>query len=646
MDMNENQPTYGSESSGAAQGSAWTQPPAATPGQSTPAPAPQPATAASAAQPASSDPVEAGAARTDAAPTTGTSATSGTTATSGTWPTSGTSDAADTPAAGQPHSPWQASAARSDAPQSDAPQSDAPQSGAPQPGAWPLDNPAHGHPAAPQPAYGQPAYGQQTTGSQPAYGPTTGSQPAYGQPTTGSQPAYGQPTSGQAAYGQPSGGQPGYGQQTGGQPAYGQPTSSQPTYGQPTTGQPAYGVPYGQPSYGQTSGPAYGQPGYGQQTGHPTGQHTGQVPVWAAPGAPQPKKPSRAGRIIGVGLAVALLAGGFGTAGGYLGAALHGNGGGSVTKIFDSAPVVDRSSLADIAAKVQPMVVDITTASGEGSGIIMSADGYILTNNHVVADAKGSTVTVAFSDSKKVKASVVGTDPRTDVAVIKAQGVSGLTFATFADSDGVRVGDTVLAIGSPLGLEGSVSAGIVSALHRTITVGGEQQESPFQQQEGSSTTTIGDALQTDAAINPGNSGGALVNTDGKVVGMNTAIATSGGSASNGNIGVGFAISSNKAKSVADQIIKGGKVSHPYLGVNVTDAESGGAKVAKIEPGSPADKGGLKVNDVITKVGAQTIGGSEDLVAAVQAGTVGQGLQLTLNRDGSQQTITVTLGEAP
>ena len=455
-------------------------------------------------------------------------------------------------------------------------------------------------PAQPQSPWQQPA------------GPTT-TWPTHTAPQAPPPSPYASPAAG--SYPPPTTGQPGYGQQ----------------YSQPTTGQPGYG----QPGYSQS---AYGQPGY-PPAGAPS---TGQAPPWATNTTVQPRKPSRAGRIIGVGLAVALLSGGFGVAGGYVGSALQDNGGTSITKVFDSAPVVDRSSLAEIAAKVQPSVVHITTDSGEGSGIVMTADGYVLTNNHVIAGARGNSVTVGFSNGKKFKATVVGTDPRTDVAVIKVQNVTDLTAAEFADSDGVRVGDTVLAIGSPLGLEGSVSAGIVSALHRTISVGGEQQ-SPFEQ--GTGATTIGDALQTDAAINPGNSGGALVNTDGRVVGMNTAIAT-GNSSVRGNIGVGFAISSNKAKSVADQLMNGGKVSHPYLGVKVTDAETGGAKVTSVETNSPADKAGLKVGDIVTKVGGQTIGGSEGLVAAVQAGAVGQNLQLTVTRGNSDQTLTAVLGEAP
>jgi putative serine protease PepD len=347
-------------------------------------------------------------------------------------------------------------------------------------------------------------------------------------------------------------------------------------------------------------------------------------------------------------VAIAVIAGGVGTVGGYVGASLHDNGSlasaNPTTKIFNAAPSVDRSSLAEIAAAVQPSVVVVSTGSGEGSGVIMTGDGYILTNNHVVESANGGSVTVTYSNGTRAKASVVGTDPRTDVAVVKIDGGKDLKAATFGDSDGVRVGDTVLAIGSPLGLQGSVSAGIVSALHRTISENG-QPENPFGNGGGGGTqTTIGDAIQTDAAINPGNSGGALVNTSGAVIGINTAIATNGGSS--GNIGVGFAISANKAKSVADQLIKGGKVTHPYLGVNVGDADAGGAQVGKVVAGSPAEKAGLKVGDVVTKIGDEAIANSEDLVAAVQRGTVGESEQLTIVRDGKTETVTVMLGDAP
>jgi putative serine protease PepD len=237
-----------------------------------------------------------------------------------------------------------------------------------------------------------------------------------------------------------------------------------------------------------------------------------------------------------------------------------------------------------------------------------------------------------------VAATIVGSDAKTDLAVVKAD-ATGLTFATWGDSDAVQVGDTVLAVGSPLGLQGSVTAGIVSALHRTITVGRNQQ-SPF---DTGSRTTIGDAIQTDAPINPGNSGGALVDMNGHVVGINSAIATSG---STGNIGVGFAISANRAKAVAEQIIKGEKVSHPYLGVQITNAQNGGAEIAEVEAGSPADKAGLRVGDVVTKVGESPVTGSETLVGAIQRSKVGEELRLTVVRGGSEQTIAAIVGEAP
>jgi putative serine protease PepD len=271
--------------------------------------------------------------------------------------------------------------------------------------------------------------------------------------------------------------------------------------------------------------------------------------------------------------------------------------------------------------------------------VVISADGYIVTNNHVVATATGNTVQITFNSGKILTAKIVGADPKTDIAVVKTD-VTGLITGEWDDSDSVQVGDTVLAIGSPLGLQGSVTAGIVSALHRTITVGGDQQS---QFQAPAATTTIGDAIQTDAPINPGNSGGALVDTNGKVVGINSAIATSG---STGNIGVGFAISSNKAKSVADQLIKGGKVSHPYLGISLGEAQNGGAQVQSVAANSPAANAGIKEGDVITKVNDRTISTSEDLVGAIQSSSPGAKLTLTVVRNGSESTVTATVGDQP
>jgi putative serine protease PepD len=302
-----------------------------------------------------------------------------------------------------------------------------------------------------------------------------------------------------------------------------------------------------------------------------------------------------------------------------------------------AAPQIDRASVAGVAESVLPTVVDITTSVGEGSGVVMSADGAIVTNNHVLEGNSGSTVNVTFSNGKTAKATIVGTDPAGDIAVIKAQNVSGLATGKFGDSDSMRVGDTVLAIGSPLGLQGSVSQGIISALHRTINEGSESGSSGGK--------SIADALQTDAAINPGNSGGALVNLAGEVIGINTAIATSGGEQS-GNIGVGFAISSNRAKSAADQLLKGGKVSHPYMGVQLSDGDDGGAVIADVVSGGPADKAGLQKGDVVKTAGGQNVTDANALIDVVQSHKTGDQVPMTIQRNGNTQQVTVTLGDTP
>jgi putative serine protease PepD len=345
-------------------------------------------------------------------------------------------------------------------------------------------------------------------------------------------------------------------------------------------------------------------------------------------------------------VAAVVIALGAGSIGGFVGYAMHGDNASASSGLqatsnggTGTAPVVDRSSLASIAAAVQPTVVDIVVAnSDEGSGVVFSPDGYIVTNNHVVAPSQGGDVTVTFNSGKKLPGSIVGTDSKTDLAVIKVN-ATGLTAATFGDSDKVQVGDTVLAIGSPLGLQSTVTAGIISAMHRTITEGGDQSD-PFS--APTAQVTIGDALQTDAAINPGNSGGALVDTSGHVIGINSAIATAG---SNGNVGVGFAISANKAKAVAQQLIKGEKVSHPFLGVSIADAANGGALIQQITAGGPAQKAGLQVGDVVTKVNDRAISNSQDLVGAIQGSSVGAQLTITYLRNGNQATTTVTVGEA-
>ena len=247
------------------------------------------------------------------------------------------------------------------------------------------------------------------------------------------------------------------------------------------------------------------------------------------------------------GVAIVVLGLGSGLAGGY---AAGGRGDGATATAATtpvSAQATTGSSLAGVAAAVTPSVVSIVVQSAgqqvEGSGVILGSDGLIVTNNHVVEDAaRGGRITVQLSDGRTVAATVVGTDPATDLAVIQAQGVSGLKAATFGDSDALQVGDTVLAVGNPLGLDDSVTAGIVSGLHRGVGV-------------DSSGGSLSDAVQTDASINPGNSGGPLVNAAGQVVGITTANASVSAQAS-GSIGVGFAIPSNQVKQVVNRLAGG------------------------------------------------------------------------------------------
>ena len=392
---------------------------------------------------------------------------------------------------------------------------------------------------------------------------------------------------------------------------------------------------------GWTGNPAYlSQPGVVPPL--PANHGPGHPPVWAqVPAASAPaSRPGRLGRMAAGAAAALVLMVGSGIAGGAIALAVN-DGPTDGGRTYTAAPIINGADLPKIAAAVENSVVSITTGNGEGSGVVLSEDGYVLTNNHVVASGSGDRVKVIFADGKNANAKVVGTDPKTDLAVLKVDGVSGLAAATLGDSDAMQVGDTVLALGSPLGLQGSVTAGIISARDRTIRAGGDdQQGAPGQQRTG--VTSISGLLQTDAPINPGNSGGALVNTRGEVIGINTAIATSG--QSNGNIGVGFAIPSNKAKSVADTLRAGGKVSHPSLGVGVGTAEEGGALISSVTPGSPAAKAGLQVGDIVTRFGGKVINDSNDLVAAVQAGKVGDRVDLIFLRNDAEKSATVTLAE--
>jgi putative serine protease PepD len=355
--------------------------------------------------------------------------------------------------------------------------------------------------------------------------------------------------------------------------------------------------------------------------------------------AGQPASPPGGGRgrgalaVVGMVVLMAVSAAG----GGIAGAAIYAQtqdepSAAPETRVVD-APQLDYTSLASVASQVSPSVVSIRIGDIGGSGVVMSTDGYIITNAHVLAAAPpGQQIQVQFSNGEFATAVEVGSDARSDIAVIKVDGVSGLTPATFADSDDALVGDTVLAIGSPLGYDGSVSQGIISALDRTLAP--EQPGDP----------SLSGLFQIDAAINPGNSGGALANLAGEVVGINTAIANEDPNDPS-FIGIGFAIPSNRAMDVAQTLIDGREVSHAFLGVNVGDAPEGGAVIGQVTENSPAAEAGLQPGDIVVRVNERTITDSGDLVSTVQAAQPGDELQMEYVRNGVSQTTTVTLVEA-
>ncbi len=334
-------------------------------------------------------------------------------------------------------------------------------------------------------------------------------------------------------------------------------------------------------------------------------------------------------------------------------------------------------SVEQVSAKVLPSVVKLQLTSGqgreEGSGIILSSDGLILTNNHVVAAAAqaasdgpmasdggpggqlpggrsvrpfgqssgGLEATVTFSDGRTVPFTVVGTDPADDIAVVRAQNVSGLTPITIGSSKDLKVGQNVVAIGSPLGLQGTVTTGIISALDRPVATGDEQ----------SGQHSVMSAIQTDAAINPGNSGGALVDMNGDLIGVNSAIASLGGgqdsqAAQSGSIGLGFAIPVDQAKRIADELVSTGTVQHASLGVQLSSDDSArGAIIAGVADGSPAATAGLPKGAVITKVDNKVTDGPESLVAAIHSKAPGDNVTLTYDDpSGASRTVQVTLGQ--
>ncbi|GAA3631854.1 hypothetical protein GCM10022223_57450 [Kineosporia mesophila] len=528
------------------------------------------------------------------------------------------------------------------------------------------------------------------------------------------------PPAPQAAQSQP-GAQP-YGQQPYGQ-QYGQTQQNPQAYGQQPQGAPQYGQqhdqnqwqsPYTRPQYGQTQQTGWSSGGQNMQntsggtqtltayptttdtqTGAPVGTQTGALPQagWGQPGSngqlgqpgqggqpplpPNGKKRREAGQpgwrgVIATGLGAALIASLL-TAGVVL--AVNNDDPSSATSSLTSssqsgdsaeAPVTTSSSEnADwkaVASAVEPSVVSVQVTSqsseGEGSGVILDTDGRIVTNNHVVTGAQ--TIEVVLNDGRKYTAKVVGTDSATDLAVIQLEDPpSDLKPATLGDTDSVSVGDSVMAVGNPLGLAGTVTTGIVSAVDRPVTT--SSSESSDSSSSGSGETVVTNAIQIDAAVNPGNSGGALVDAQGKLIGINSSIATlsqSSGfgqesSSQSGSIGLGFAIPVDQVKNITNQLIENGSAQHPWLGITLGDAtvkvdnaERDGASVQSVVADSPAETAGLKKGDTVIAIDGEYINGAESLMAQVRERTPGTEVTVSIVRDGKTQDVKVTLDTRP
>ncbi|MEW2634343.1 trypsin-like peptidase domain-containing protein [Streptomyces sp. NPDC048389] len=388
-----------------------------------------------------------------------------------------------------------------------------------------------------------------------------------------------------------------------------------------------------------------------------------QYDPWSAPGQPltqhgEPPAPRkrRSGPLVIGALVLALVSGGVG---GAVGAYVERNGGVNRIELPQAGPEsADRApdSVAGIAARALPSVVTLHVSGdaeqGTGTGFVLDERGHILTNNHVVDPAGTSgDISVTFSGGETAKATLVGKDSGYDLAVVKVTGVGGLKPLPLGNSENVRVGDPVVAIGAPFDLRNTVTSGIISAKERPITAGGEKGD-------GSDISYV-DALQTDAPINPGNSGGPLVDSRARVIGINSAIRAAdtgagpdGGQA--GSIGLGFAIPINQGKRVAEELINTGRATHPVIGVSLDMRFTGdGARVGEkgqddtpaVTPGGPAAEAGVKPGDVITKVDGRRVHSGEELIVKIRAHRPGDSLELTLRRGGDERTMTLVLGSA-
>ncbi|NBM16839.1 S1C family serine protease, partial [Streptomyces sp. GC420] len=428
---------------------------------------------------------------------------------------------------------------------------------------------------------------------------------------------------------------------------------------------PAHGTPVpaayggGQGTLGGTTAP-HPYPAALAAPAAPQGQWQ-QYDPWSASlpasgEAAAPVKKQRRGSLLLGAVLLALVAG---SVGGGVGAYVERNGGITTVELPQAGKEATGrapDSVAGIAASALPSVVTLhvsgTGEQGTGTGFVLDTSGHILTNNHVVEPAgESGDITVTFSGGESAEATVVGRDSGYDLAVVKVSGVRGLKPLPLGNSDNVRVGDPVVAIGAPFDLSNTVTSGIISAKERPITAGGDSGDA--------SDISYVDALQTDAPINPGNSGGPLVDSRARVIGINSAIRSAGSGSEldggqAGSIGLGFAIPINQGKRVAEELINNGRATHPVIGVTLdTEFAGDGARVGSsgqdgkpsVTPGGPADEAGIRPKDVIKKVNDQLVHSNEELIVKIRAHRPGDRLRLTLERDGDERTVTVTLGSS-
>ncbi|MHA6512854.1 S1C family serine protease [Tessaracoccus sp. Z1128] len=421
--------------------------------------------------------------------------------------------------------------------------------------------------------------------------------------------------------------------------------------------------------------PATGQQVQPQSLGEPSGFIAGQFSSQdsSAEGAPQqftypppaypfgqptpgPAAARSRSRLAGL-LAVAVMAAGVGGGAGFTAARFADQYAASAasssastipteTQVVQADPENPNWTAVAAAASNAVVAIQVTGqdgSAGQGSGVVVDGEGHIVTNNHVVSGSGSGARIVVLLGASSYVAEVIGTDPSTDLAVIKlVDPPSDLTVMSYADESELQVGDPVMAIGNPLGLTDTVTTGIVSALNRPVTTRAVTNNTVGQGQQDVVVTA---AIQTNAAINPGNSGGALVNASGELVGITSSIASLATSSSSaGNIGIGFAIGADQVEYVAEQLIANGVAEHPQIGISASDISTTGplgAAVADVVPGSPADQVGLQVGDLITAVDGDPVSSTESLVALVRAGRVGRDMTLTVLRDGQEQEIVVT-----